>query len=66
MTDEIPQIIKNTREPLLIELKMKSTVYNNVLVNEKDYYLKLRLLLSILRSPRMQDQYRKAYQRVKT
>jgi len=51
--DGVPEIQRLAREPLQAELILKNQVYDRILVNEKDYYLKLRALCQILKSTRM-------------
>ena len=65
MKKDIPNIKKQAREPLETELNLKNIVYDRTLQKEKDYYLKLRAICHIVKSPRMFAFYRKAEQRWK-
>ena len=58
MHDGVPEIQRLAREPLQAELILKNQVYDRILFNEKDYYLKLRALCQILKSTRMLHFYK--------
>ena len=65
-TVELETLLKKTKMPLLVELKVKNVVIERLKANEKNIIQKLESLRDILKSPYMYQEFQVAYQRLLT